>query len=122
MGLQFTVAPKQQSTHDNYVRAHYNTIKRRWYAVFGKESHPIDKVSLEISGVKILYSLPENDKHKAGTKREVTTIENPFEVSKFWSVLCEGIAIAGKPNKKDNTYTLTHILHDNIKEPKHEKL
>lgn len=113
--MQFTIAPKVHSTHDTFVRAHYNRIKRRWYAKFGKEEHPISKESLEVSGARILYSLPENDKHEPWTKREVTSIENPFEVSKWWAVLCEGIAISGKPNKKDNTYTLIHILHDNIK-------
>ena len=121
MGLQFIPAPKIAGTHDNYVRAHYNEIKQRWYAKYGKEEHPIEMSSLEISGAKILYSLPCNSEHPAWTKREVTTIENPFIVARMWSVLCEGVAIVGKPIIKDGTFKLTTIFHDNIKRKEYEE-
>lgn len=109
------VVPKKEGTRDMHIRAHYNTTKRRWYAVFGSEEHPITQSSLEISGAKTLYSLPQNEKHDAWTKREVTKIEDPFEVGRWWSVLCEGVAIIGKPNKKEGTWDIVRILHDNIK-------
>jgi len=113
--MEFAVVKKDASKHDYYIRAHYNAVKRKWFAKYGKEEHPIARESLEISGVKILYSLPENKEHEAWTKREITKIIDPFEVSRWWSNLCEGIAITGKPNKKEGTFIITNILHDNIK-------
>ena len=115
MGLQFNPAPKAEGSKDMHIRAHYNVEKRRWYAKFGKEQHPIAMASLEISGAKILYSLPQNEEHEPWTIKHITTIQDPFKVSKWWSVLCEGVAILGKPNKKDGTYVITKILHTNIK-------
>lgn len=115
MDLRGTIAPRISNT-DTFIRAHYDQVKRRWYAKYRKEQHPIAQVSLEIAGKSPLYSLPENDKHKSWTKRDVTKIEDPFTVSKFWSVLREGIAIIGKPNTKDGTFIITTILHDNVKD------
>lgn len=113
--MEFAIAKKNTSKHDYYIRAHYNVIKRKWFAKYGKEEHPIARESLEISGMKILYSLPENTEHTPWTKREITRIIDPFVVSKYWSNLCEGIAIIGKPNRKEGTFIVTSILHDNIK-------
>jgi len=109
------VVPKKEGTRDVSIRAHYNKVKQRWFAVLAGEEHPISKASLEISGAKILYSLPQNEEHEPWTKREVSNIVDPFEVGRWWSVLCEGVAILGKPNKKEGTWDIIRILHDNIK-------
>jgi hypothetical protein len=114
---KFPIVPRV-TIRDEHIRAHYDQVKRRWYAKLGKEQHPIAQVSLEIAGVKTLFSLPENTKHDPWTERTVTKIENPFEVSKWWAVLREGIAITGKPNLKDGTYIINRILYDNVKEEK----
>jgi len=113
--MDFAVAKRSNAPQDSYIRAHYNLVKRRWYAKYGKEEHPIAMESLEIAGVKILYSLPQNTEHEPWTKREINTIVDPWEVSKWWAVLREGVAIIGKPNKKEGTYIITRILHDNVR-------
>lgn len=116
MDFKANIVPKKESNKDVNIRATYDSVRKKWYAKFGDEKHPISKHSLEISGAKILYSLPSNDAHPKWTRKDVTNIQNPFLVSKEWSVLREGIALIGKPNKRDNSWEITKILHNNIKE------